>query len=267
MAHVNILSGLTANATAAQPNDLNILVLNLMPNRAITERQITAVFAQGLHDVALTFCLPDTHHIRHHELALRQAYTSFNAIKDRHFDGLIVTGAAIDQLPFAEVDFFPELRRILTWRKTHVDGALYICWGAYAAGSIDGTFNGRRLSQKISGVYTTDGLTMPHSRHFTIPQAAVHRGQIIAGSKALGATLIEDNANNNWYLAGHLEYQTDTLRAEYYRDCRKVPTTPLPENYFDEDLKPHNTWHNDAQHVYGAWLQSLTTTTRRRNHG
>lgn len=258
MAHVNILTGLTKNADHADPDDLKLLVLNLMPNRAVTERQLASVFAAGKRDVALTFFLPTTHHIKHHEAQLREAYASFADVEDQHFDGLIITGAPLDRLPFHQVDFWAELHQLLAWRKSHVASALYVCWGAYAAGTIDGTFTGRQLPAKIAGVYTTDGLTMPHSRWFTIPQANVHRGQIIAGSEALGATLVEDAQTNNWYLAGHLEYQTGTLRAEYYRDLRKDPTTPQPKHYFDADLQPQNTWHDSATRVYSAWLDSLS---------
>ncbi|WP_461214052.1 homoserine O-acetyltransferase/O-succinyltransferase family protein [Lacticaseibacillus sp. GG6-2] len=264
MAHVTILSGLTRTNDIPAPDARRILVLNLMPNRAVTERQIANVFAAGTQPVALTFCLPDTHHIHNNEAKVREAYTSFSQIQAQHFDGLIVTGAPLDRLPFHQIDFWPELRRILTWRKAHTDGALFICWGAYAAGAIDGAFSGRQLTQKISGVYTTSGLTMPQSRFFMIPLNAVHRGQIIAGDDELGATLVEDATTNSWYLAGHLEYQTGTLRAEYYRDYHKDQNTPLPAHYFDADMQPRNTWHNDATFVYDAWLNTLQTTNSRR---
>jgi homoserine O-succinyltransferase len=266
MATISILTGLTQNAIVPSADALHLLVLNLMPNRAVTERQLANVFAQGKQDVALTFCLPSTHHINKNATQIRQAYATFDQVEAQYFDGLIVTGAPLDQLEFEQVDFWPEFRRILTWRKAHTKGALFICWGAYAAGELDGVFHGKQLAQKISGIYTTDGLTMPHSRYFTIPLASVVRGNVLAGSQALGATLISDSASNSWYLAGHLEYQTGTLRAEYYRDLHKDPHTPLPAHYFDSDLQPQNTWHDQATQVYTSWLNTLTTA-RRQAHG
>ncbi|MFD1441738.1 homoserine O-acetyltransferase/O-succinyltransferase family protein [Lacticaseibacillus hegangensis] len=257
MAQVTILRGLTRTAEATAPSALQLLVLNLMPNRAQTEQQLAQVLAAGKRPVALTFCVPDTHHLRHNAAAVRRAYAGFHDIEDQHFDGLIITGAPLDRLAFQQVDFWPELHRILAWRKTHVTGSLFICWGAYAAGTIDGLFTGQPLTDKISGVYTTGGLTMPQSRFFKIPLTSVRRGQIITGSSALGATFIKDLATNSWYLAGHLEYQTDTLLAEYQRDCRKDPTTPKPAHYFDQNRQPQNTWRRDAARVYAGWLQTL----------
>ncbi|MFD1484942.1 homoserine O-succinyltransferase [Lacticaseibacillus baoqingensis] len=263
MAHVSIISGLTRTAQRPAAAALKILILNLMPNRAVTERQFAELFARLEVPVALTFCLPDSHRLHNNEADIRAAYTSFSDIAAQSFDGLIITGAPLDRLAFHQIDFWPELHKILAWRHTHVAGSLFICWAAYAAGAIDGAFTGRQLTRKVSGVYTTSGLTMPQSRFFTIPQNAVRRGQIIAGDDQLGATLIEDASSNSWYLAGHLEYQTGTLRAEYYRDYHKDQTTPLPAHYFDEDYQPHNTWQADATYVYSAWLDSLQPTWRR----
>lgn len=266
MADVAILSGLTATHQTPKPHALQLLVLNLMPNRAVTEQQIAQVFAQGDQDVALTFCLPDTHHIQKNAAQIRHAYKTFKQVEAQYFDGLIITGAPLDQIAFEKVDFFNEFKRILTWRKAHTKGGLFICWGAYAAGEVDGVFHGQQLDTKISGIYTTEGLTMPHSRYFTIPLANVRRGEIRAGSEALGATLITDATSNTWYLAGHLEYQTGTLRAEYYRDLNRDAHTPLPAHYFNADLQPQNTWQNQAVQTYTSWLNTLTTA-RRQAHG
>ena len=265
MATVSILTGLTQNHIVPTAAAKHVLVLNLMPNHAVTEQQIAQVFAQGTQDVALTFCLPSTHHLSKHATQIHHAYKTFDQVESQYFDGLIITGAPLDQLKFSQVDFWPEFRRILTWRKAHTKGALFICWGAYAAGTIEGVFHGKQLPHKISGIYTTDGLTMPHSRYFTIPLDAIQQGVVVAGSKALGATLIHDTTSNSWYLAGHLEYQTGTLRAEYYRDLAKDPHTPLPVHYFDRDLRPQNTWHDQATQVYTTWLNTLDA--RRQAHG
>ncbi|WP_179396199.1 homoserine O-acetyltransferase/O-succinyltransferase family protein [Lacticaseibacillus absianus] len=255
---VAVLSGLTQNHLTPAPNALHLLILNLMPNRAVTERQFTRLFEAIGRPVALTFCLPATHRLRHDAAALLAAYRTFAQVRAQHFDGLIITGAPLDRMPFDAVDFWPELRELMTWRRTHVTGSVFICWGADAAGALEGTFTGERLTTKINGVYTTDGLTMPQSRYFRIPPAAVRRGRILASGPGLGVTALADDATHSLYLAGHLEYLTGTLRAEFYRDLTRDAQTRPPAHYLDTDLQPHNHWAQDAVRVYTTWLNSLT---------
>ncbi|WP_155287418.1 homoserine O-acetyltransferase/O-succinyltransferase family protein [Lacticaseibacillus zhaodongensis] len=264
MSSVHILNGLTAPVDSKpQRNARNILILNLMPNRAVTEQQFVQAFAATGIPVNLTFCLPATHHIRQHEAELRAKYRSFDQVRKQYFDALIVTGAPLDRVAFNTVDYWPELQDILAWRHDHTRGSLFICWGAYAAGKIDGIFTGKQIDRKITGVFTTDGYTMPQSRYFIIPQESVKRGSVIAGNSELGATIVTEPISHSTYVAGHFEYLTGTLADEYNRDRHKNGAkAPRPVNYFAADLRPRNSWQADAKRFYTEWLNAIPKQTR-----
>lgn len=256
---VCLLNGLTARHNAQpQANARNILILNLMPNRAVTEQQFARAFAIARLSVNITFCLPDTHRIRRHEHEVRAHYRSFSQVRDEYFDALIVTGAPLDRTAWQDIDYWDELQTILTWRHTHVRGSLFICWGAAAAGKIDGIFTSHQIDRKISGVFTASGYTMPQSRYFIIPRQSVRRGSVIAGSPELGATIVTDPISHSTYVAGHFEYLPGTLADEYHRDRRRNgDKAPRPLNYFDDNLRPKYSWGTDAKRFYTAWLNAI----------
>lgn len=261
MSAVCILSGLTRDV-APQPNPQarNILILNLMPNRAVTEQQFARTFACAGVDVNLTFILPATHHIRRNETALRRAYHSFRDVEREQFDALIVTGAPLDQKQFADVDYWDELQTILQWRHGHVRGSLFLCWGALAAGHIDGTFEGERLDRKICGVYRCGQYLMPQSRYFRIPAANVTSGSVLAGDDALGACIISNPVTHSTYVSGHFEYLPGTLAAEYHRDRRQNGAdAATPQHYFDRDMRIRANWQHDAASFYRDWLNAIPT--------
>ncbi|KRL96739.1 homoserine O-acetyltransferase/O-succinyltransferase family protein [Liquorilactobacillus satsumensis] len=261
MSCVSILSGLTKNDVPVVPGSLKILILNLMPTRQATEKQFTQLLAQIPQNSTVTFCVPETHQFRHPEKNLFEKYVTFAQIQHNHYDALIVTGAAIDQLPFQAIDYWEELKEILTWRHTHVKTSLFVCWGAYAAGNIEHLFTGLQLKHKLNGVYTVNGITMPHSRYFTIPSQNVNkRARVIAGNNELGAVVIHDPITASLYVTGHLEYSTETLAKEYQRDLRLDPTTQIPYNYFDENLCAQNTWRKSAINFYRTWLGKISST-------
>ncbi|WP_056969767.1 homoserine O-acetyltransferase/O-succinyltransferase family protein [Lacticaseibacillus thailandensis] len=255
---IAITTGLTRNHIRPAPNARRILVLNLMPTRAVTEQQIAAALGNTDTNLALTFALPATHQVRHHAAAIRAAYPTLAEMADQHFDGLIVTGAALDQLPFTAVDFWPEFRQLLTWRRTHVEHSLFLCWGAYAALHVDGVADGHQITHKINGIYTTNGVTMPHSRYFTIPITSVQHGKVVAGDDRIGATIITDAALRSTYITGHLEYWTGTLASEFHRDQHRGLTVAPPSNYFDHDMRPVNSWQHDTATFYRHWVHQLT---------
>lgn len=262
MAQIFQQTGLTrpANSKSAPASAQKILILNLMPNRAVTERQFVHILAAaGAKDAtyAVTFCLPATHQIRHNADSINAAYTNFAAIKDDHFDALIITGAPLDRVAFRDVDYWPEFVEILAWRHTHVRQSLFLCWGAEAAGYSDGVFTPERLDQKVTGIYTADGITMPQSRYFRIP-LAVSRGQVSAGTDELGALIVFDDSTATHYVAGHFEYFPGTLADEYHRDRRKNGlAAPRPHNYFDDHLQPRYSWQDSAVKFYRDWLKKL----------
>ncbi len=263
MAHVTLTNGLTQPPHQLTPStpDKHILILNLMPNRAVTERQFTRMLEDAETDatIQLTFCLPATHAIRRHAEAIHTAYTDFATIRDQSFDALIVTGAPLDRIAFADVDYWDEFREILAWRHDHIKESLFLCWGADAAGFADGVFTPTQLTQKITGIYQAGPVIMPQSRYFTIPCDSLTRGTIVAGTPELGALIVRDDDARSTYVSGHFEYFTGTLADEYHRDRhRNGDAAPRPEHYFDANMQVHNTWHSSAVAFYTDWLSKLS---------
>lgn len=270
MTAVTRLTGLTRDAHPHPvPGACRILVLNLMPNRAVTEEQLAAVIGATGIPAALTFCLPATHRIRHHAAWLNNAYTTFPEVADQTFDGLIITGAPLDQVPLTAVDYWSELQTILRWRRTHVRGSLFLCWGAYAAGVAEGVFTAAQRPDKITGVFTAGGWTMPQSRYFFISPPGVHQGRIVAATPALGAVIIRDEGASTTYVAGHFEYSANTLALEYYRDrARHGAAAPRPVHYFTGSDAYAWTWRSDAVRFYRRWLEQIGAGgTAARSHG
>ncbi|MDR3190590.1 MAG: homoserine O-succinyltransferase [Lactobacillaceae bacterium] len=235
-----------------------ILILNLMPNRAETERQFTRLFATLPGNVALTFAIPGTHQVKNQPALVYQHYARWPDLRDEYFHGLIVTGAPVDQLPLAQVTYWEEYVAILKWRLTHVAKSLFTCWGAFAAGVAEEVIAATQHSYKITGVYTTNAITMPHSRYFSFPldNAKIH---VKAGTKSLGATWLFDETTHSTYLSGHLEYAADTLYQEYLRDQAKGLQPSLPENLLDAKGNPVQSWQVDAQQIFNEWLNKELT--------
>ncbi|WP_413628161.1 homoserine O-succinyltransferase [Fructilactobacillus vespulae] len=256
MGCMNILSGYAKNRRTTTKNAINLVVFNLMPNRAETEHQIISLLKRTPHDFNLTFCRMKTHRCKHFAKDVAKRYLTLADINNQHFDALIVTGAPVDQKPFQEVDYFTEFKELLQWRKTHVKTCLFSCWAAWAAGTVDQVLTGHPHKQKIYGIYTTDGFTMPHSRYFTIPVNQV-TGEVIAGDPEIGATLIHSDKTASYYVTGHLEYGTNTLADEFYRDVSKGLHPHKPLNYFDQKQHPHNTWNQTATKFYRQWLSQF----------
>lgn len=264
MTTVTILTGLTRDPTLpVNPQARHILILNLMPNRAVTEQQFARVFARAGIPVALTFILPATHHLRAHATQIHRAYPTFRDVETQNFDALIVTGAPLDRKNFTDVDYWDELQTILAWRHTHVRGSLFLCWGALAAGHIDGCFEGERLQRKICGVYRTGPYLMPQSRYFTIPAVRVTSGSVIAQTAELGACIISNPVTHSTYVSGHFEYLPGTLAAEYHRDRRQNGNAAAqPAHYFTSDMRISASWQHDAASFYHDWLTAIPQQTQ-----
>ncbi|WP_429971599.1 homoserine O-acetyltransferase/O-succinyltransferase family protein [Fructilactobacillus sp. Tb1] len=261
MGCMNILSGYAKNNHQPQLDAINLLVLNLMPNRAETEHQIISLLKRTPHNFNVTFCRMKSHHIKHFDSEIIAKYVSLADIRDQHFDALLVTGAPIDQKQFTDIDYWDEFKTFLDWRKTHVNTSLFSCWAAWAAGTVDEVLTGVPVTDKIYGVYTTNGITMPHSRYFKIPQTSV-KADVLAGNDEIGATVIFDQQTKSYYVTGHFEYGTTTLANEYFRDVKNGLQTAEPKNYFDQNQHPHNTWNADATKFYRHWLNQFATTAQ-----
>ncbi len=262
---------------ASQQNirPLKVAILNLMPTKVETETQILRLISKSPLQVDCDFMRVSSHESTHvSKDHLVKFYEPFEAYKDKNYDGLIITGAPVEQLPFEEVDYWDELCEIIDWSQEHVFSTMYLCWGAMA-----GLFHlygipKRVLGAKLFGVFPqrlcdeynflTNGFDevhyMPHSRHAAIDAAALAEHpelHVLSEGFDSGPALIATNDFHEIYVTGHFEYGRDTLADEYWRDFHRGLPIRLPENYFPDD-NPENqpifTWRAHANLLYRNWL-------------
>ena len=262
---------------ASQQNirPLKVAILNLMPTKIETETQILRLISKSPIQVRCDFMRVSSHESTHvSKDHLVKFYEPFEAYKDKNYDGLIITGAPVEQLPFEEVDYWDELCEIIDWSQEHVFSTMYLCWGAMA-----GLFHlygipKRVLGAKLFGVFPqrlcdeynflTNGFDevhyMPHSRHAAIDAAALAEHpelHVLSEGFDSGPALIATNDFHEIYVTGHFEYGRDTLADEYWRDFHRGLPIRLPENYFPDD-NPENqpifTWRAHANLLYRNWL-------------
>ena len=201
-------------------------------------------------------------------------YKSFDDVKDRWFDGLIITGAPVELYEYEDVDYWPELCRVMEWSKTHVHSTLHICWGAQAALYYHYGIQKRRLEKKLFGVFRhtvedknyilfrgfDDKFWVPHSRNTTVDRADIEAEpalKILAASPEAGVYAVKTEGGRQVYVMGHAEYDRDTLKKEYLRDVAAGVDIQLPKNYFPDDdpeKEPIVTWRSCAHLLYGNWL-------------
>ena len=254
---------------------LQIALLNLMPTKVDTETQLARVLGNTPLQIELELLAPAGHVSKNtsqeHMLSF---YKSFDTVKDRYFDGLIITGAPVENLPFEEVDYWPELCRIMEWSKTHVHSTLHICWGAQAGLYYHYGIPKRQLPEKLFGVFRhtvedpnfmlfrgfDDEFWVPHSRNTTVDPAdveAVPELKILSTSEEAGIYAIKTDQGHQIFLMGHAEYDRDTLYREYMRDLTAGVPIHVPANYFpgdDSSKKPVVTWRSCAHLLYANWL-------------
>lgn len=254
---------------------LRILVLNLMPTKVATETQLARLLGNtplqiDMELIGISGHIPKNTS-REHMLSF---YRPFNAVKFDYFDGLVITGAPVELLPFEEVDYWEQLCEIMDWSKTHVHSTLHICWGAQAALYHHYGIPKEQLPEKLFGVFEhnvthkrsilfrgfDDTFMTPHSRHTTIRREdvlAVPELKILAESEEAGVYAISTHGGRQVFIMGHSEYDTDTLLREYKRDTAAGQKIRLPRHYFpgDDDTKaPRNTWRSSAHLLYANWL-------------
>lgn len=254
---------------------LKILILNLMPKKKETEVQLLRLLSNTPLQINVEFLYTDSHEAKNtSKNHLDRFYLSFEEIKNYFYDGLIITGAPIEQLDFEEIDFWDELKEIFLWSKTHVFSCFHICWGAQAALYYHHQIEKYQLKQKISGIYRhkvldnnwcilrgfDDYFYAPHSRYTTIDRIKVAESknlEILAESEEAGVLLIGNKNNRAFYVMGHLEYDRDTLREEFERDIAKGLQQSVPKYYFpqnDKSKKPEFRWHMAASLLFSNWL-------------
>ncbi|WP_244835249.1 homoserine O-succinyltransferase [Clostridium sp. BJN0001] len=254
---------------------LKIAVLNLMPKKIEAENQILRYLSNTPLQVEITLIGTKTY-ISHNTPIehLKKFYSDFNDIKDKKFDGLIITGAPVEQMDFEEVDYWKELEEIMNWSKTHVYSSIHICWAALAGLYYHYNVPKYDLKKKIFGVfkhwanYENDEITRglndvfyaPHSRHAKVKREDIEKVeelQILAESKEAGVFIVATKDRRQIFVLGHLEYDRNTLKDEYLRDKSKGNDIELPKNYFPDDnvdAEPSYLWRSTANIVFGNWL-------------
>lgn len=254
---------------------LRVAILNLMPTKIATETQIFRLLSNSALQVEVTLLHTATHESKNTDADhLMEHYVIFDDIKNQKFDGLIITGAPVEQMPFEEVDYWQELQHIMDWSETNVESTFHICWGAQAGLYHKYGIPKYDLSHKMFGVYEhrllnrteslmrgfDDIFLAPHSRHTEIRRVDIEKHtdlQILAESDDAGVYIVSDKAGRNLYITGHSEYDPFTLKAEYDRDVSKGLPIHVPKNYYPNDdptQTPNVRWRGHANLLYVNWL-------------
>ena len=254
---------------------LQILILNLMPLKEEAETQLLRALSNTPLQVDCTFLMMQTHKSKNTSQShLNKFYVHFDDIKEKKFDGMIITGAPIEQYEFEEIHYWEELCKMMEWSKTHVTSTLHICWGSQAGLYYHYGIKKFPMKQKLSGMYThevlhkktplvrslDDYIYCPHSRNTEVHEediVACKDLQILAKSKEAGVLLIMNNSGSQIFIQGHPEYDRYTLAQEYKRDTNKGMHPKIPIHYFpndDPNERPVLSWRNFSNTLYANWL-------------
>lgn len=254
---------------------LKLAFVNLMPEKIITETQILRYLSNSPLQVEIEFVHMNSHKSKHtsqeHLLAF---YKTFDEIKNQKFDGMIITGAPVENLEFEEVDYWPELCDIMSWSLTNVTSTFHICWGAQAGLYFHYGVPKRSLDKKMFGVFehgvnrATSKLVrgfdstfyVPHSRHTTVLREDIEKVdalEILSESEEAGVYIVFTKAGKQIFVTGHSEYDADTLHREYIRDLKKGTAIEIPRGYYPNDdptQSPMMRWRSHASLLYANWL-------------
>ncbi|KRL96082.1 homoserine O-acetyltransferase/O-succinyltransferase family protein [Limosilactobacillus equigenerosi] len=255
-----------------QTNPLKLAIVNLMPTKLATERQFLTQFNRLDTDVEITFVYPVTHKFKGTPRAdIQSAYTSLATIAEQHFDGVIITGAPVEHLPFEQVDYWDEFQTICDWAEHHAHQTLLECWAAQAGLFNDFGIPKQPVKHKVFGVYQADTTSdefanclgagglfkMPQSRHTTSlinPTTLPNDIAIVASNHQIGPLILHSRHHRRTYVTGHPEYEKTTLNQEYERDLKKhLPIQP-PLNYFQANGQIDYSWQSSSQTFYQTWL-------------
>ena len=255
---------------------LHLLILNLMPNKIATETQLLRALSNSPLQVNIDLLYTASYHPKHTATEhLVKFYETFNDVKDRFYDGMIITGAPVELMEFEEVAYWKELCDIMDWSKTHVYSTLHICWGAQAGLYHHYGIPKYNLEKKMFGVFEhsmtytkpvklfrgfDDYFYVPHSRHTEVRKSDIERHpnlRILSESEESGVYAVSDLSGRQIFITGHSEYDVNTLRDEYFRDINKGLPIEVPKNYFPNDdptKEPHMKWRSSSTLLFMNWL-------------
>ncbi len=254
---------------------LQICILNLMPVKQDTELQLLRALSNTPLQVDVTFMKMNSHRSLNTSMNhLNKFYNTFDELSGKKYDGLMITGAPVEQIDFEEVDYWEELCEIMAWSKRNVTSTLHICWGAQAGLYYHFGLNKELLPTKLFGVYEhkvmnrkiplvrgfDDYFLIPHSRHTEVPAEEIHDCKeltILAESEEAGVLLCMAGEGSQIFIMGHPEYDRMTLHNEYVRDKKKGLPIDVPKNYYPDDnptLRPRLQWRSHSNNLYTNWL-------------
>ncbi len=254
---------------------LKILILNLMPKKIETETQFARLLGNSPLQVEMELIHTKSHHSKNvAEEHLLAFYKTFDEIKEENFDGMIITGAPVEHMPFEEVGYWAELCEIMEWSKTHVHSTFHVCWGAQAGLYYHYGIQKHEVPYKMFGVFPheveykksilfrgfDDTFNVPQSRHTTVLREDIEKVKelkILASSKETGVYAVTTKNGRQIFVTGHSEYDADTLKNEYLRDLSQGKPIDIPKNYFPNDdasKPPVVSWRGHAHLLFSNWL-------------
>ncbi len=254
---------------------LNVLILNLMPTKIVTETQLLRKLSNTPLQIQVELLRTSSYVSQHTDSDhLESFYTTFDRVRDSKFDGMIITGAPVENLEFQQVGYWEELCEIMEWSKTHVHSTLHICWGAQAGLYYHFGVEKRTLPRKLFGVFETtvlkpssplfrgfdDIFSAPNSRYTEVSKEdilSIPQLELIAWSEEAGVFAVKTQDSRQFFVTGHLEYDPDTLAREYHRDVEKGLPIHIPAHYFpgdDPSKPPVVRWRSAGQLLYSNWL-------------
>jgi len=264
-----------SRATTQDIRPLKIVILNLMPVKITTETDLIRLLSNTPLQMEICFMKLKSHTPKNTPVEhMMMFYKDFEELREQRFDGMIVTGAPVEQIPFEEVRYWPELISIFQWAKTHVTSTIYICWAAQAGLYFHYGIPKYPLTKKRFGIFKQrildpklpifrgfdDNFAMPHSRHSEIRAQDIvgdERLHIIADSPLSGVGMVMAREGREFYITGHMEYNPDTLDTEYKRDAGTRDDVELPINYYRNDNPaegPMVTWRAHANLLFSNWI-------------
>ena len=254
---------------------LNVLILNLMPTKIVTETQILRKLSNTPLQVQVELLRTSSYQSQHtDEDHLESFYTTFDQVRGQNFDGMIITGAPVENLDFTQVDYWEELCEIMAWTKTHVHSTLHICWGAQAGLYYHYGVEKHTLPAKLFGVFDhrvlkpssplfrgfDDVFQAPHSRYTEVYESDIRtipELELLSVSGDAGVYAVKSVDSHQFFVMGHPEYDPDTLAREYFRDREKGLDIHIPYHYFpdnDPSRPPIVRWRSAGQLLYNNWL-------------
>ncbi len=269
----NIFVMARARAITQDIRPIEIAIVNLMPTKVETETQLLRLLSNSPLQINVTFINTATHESKNVSKShLDKFYKTFEEIKDKKFDGMIVTGAPVEHMPFEEVDYWKELTQIFDFADKNVTSTIYICWGAQAGLYYHYGIQKHPLSEKLFGIFShkkcaidpllkgvDDNFYIPHSRHTKVFDEDIYACkdlEVLASSTEAGCSILKSKDNKKIFLTGHSEYDRDTLKNEYLRDKAKGLDIKPPKNYFVDDslTSVDMKWISTANLLYTNWL-------------